>query len=90
MEVRESLLIDFEAEVNRLIALKNNDELDDMALDDSYNDMLDRIDEKYRHKDGGHDFSLDIIDIRNIVNLIEETHTDLIEAYMRVVQYLRG
>lgn len=88
MEVREKLYIEFREEVNRLLALQNDGKLTERVLDDSYNAMLDYLDETYRGKDGGHDFSLDIIDIRNIVNLIEEPHKELIVAYIEIVNYL--
>ena len=88
MEVREKLYIEFKEEANRLLALQNDGKLTERILDDSYNTMLDYLDETYRGKDGGHDFSLDIIDIRNIVNLIEEPHKELIVAYIEVVNYL--
>ncbi len=90
MEIKESLLIEFEDEANRLIELQNNGKLDESVLDDSFNSMLDYLDEKYTKRDMAHDFSVDLYDIRNIMNILLEHHQPLIDCYIRVVEYLGG
>lgn len=87
MEARISLLIDFEAERDRLIQLQNNGELDDMARDDSYQDMVNRLDEHYRHKEYT-DWSLDIYDVHKIMGILEKS--PLIESYQNVINYLNS
>ena len=88
MNIAESLYIDFITERARIIDLINNDDWTAIAQDESYNDMLNRIDEHYRGKKDS-DNSLDIIDIRNLVNLIEEDD-NLVDIYSRVADYLDG
>ena len=87
MEVKESLLIDFMAEKERIVDLINHDNYTKADEDDSYNDMLDRIDETYRRKDGGHDFSLDLFDLYEIIGIMKKD-TSLVDMYGDVVSYL--
>ena len=87
VDVKNIVLLDFEDELRKLIELKNNGLLTDEKLDDSYNYMLDQLDIHYRQKDAN-DWTLDIIDIRNIVNELEYKDNDLIAKYGRVITYL--
>lgn len=88
MNIAESLYIDFMTERARIIDLINNDNWTAYAQDDSYNDMLDRIDTQYREKKDD-DISLDIFDIRNLVNLMDEDD-NLVDIYSRIIEYLDG
>ena len=87
MEIKERLLIAFKDEVNRLIDLENNNKLSERALNDSFNSMLDYMDEVYTSKDIAHDFSLDLYDIRNLINILEH-HQPIIVCYMKAIEYL--
>lgn len=87
MEVKESLLIDFMAERDRIIDLINHDNYTKNDETDSYNDMIDRIDETYRRKDGGHDFSLDLFDLYEIIGIMKED-INLVDMYSNVINYL--
>ena len=90
MKIAESLYIDFITERARIIDLIEHDSWTAVDEDNSYNDMLDRIDEHYRGK-AVDDNSLDIFDIRNIVNLMDESEDDnLVDVYSRVAEYLDG
>ena len=87
MEIKESLLIDFITERERIVDLINHDNYTKADEEDSYNDMLDRIDETYRRKDGGHDFSLDLFDLYEIIGIMKED-VNLVDMYSNVIDYL--
>lgn len=87
MGIKESLLIDFMAERDRIIDLINHDNYTKSDETDSYNDMIDRIDETYRRKDGGHDFSLDLFDLYEIIRIMKED-INLVDMYSSIVNYL--
>ena len=87
VDVKDVVRLDFENEINDLIELKNNGLLTDEKMDDSYNFMLEQLDTHYRQKDAN-DWTLDLIDVTNIVNIIQNTDYDLIERYGEIVKYL--
>lgn len=89
IEVKNVVLLDFKDELDTLTKLKNGGQLDAEEEDKSFNYMLDQLDAHYRGKDGA-DFSLDLYDIRNIMNILLEHHRPLIDCYTRVVEYLES
>ena len=84
VDVRQSLIVDIEAEIDKLNKYGDYKKYED----DSYNFIIDTIDERYRNKEYT-DWSIDLWDIRNIMNILEQHEKTLIEVYFEVLNYLQ-
>ena len=81
LNVREEVLLDFKSEISNLQNGERRTE------NDSYSYMIDQLDIHYREKDC-EDWSLNIYDIKNIVDILDDRNKDLIVCYFEVIDYL--